>query len=111
MVAKLIRNLELSEYDYYTMYNNCGVYPKYDIEVLKVYTKEVVNANKNTDIICYHPVNSLSVFLYLLDNSSTVGSFESCSYPYKMIDDSWLNSLQDKKVLVVSAIPDTLKFA
>lgn len=111
VVAKMLKNSELSEYDYDTMYNNCGVYPKYDIEVLKSYTKEVVDAYKNTDIGCYHPVNSLPLFLYFIDNSTTVGSFENCSYPYKTTDDSWLNSLEDKKVLVVSAIPDTLELA
>jgi hypothetical protein len=111
IVYKIKHNMKLTEEDYEVMHINCGVYPKYDENIIKYYCKEYMEVYENTDIFCYHYAHRLDVFLDLLCDKVTAGSFANCSYPNKFGDNSYLNKLNNKTVIVISSITDTLKLS
>lgn len=107
---KILKNETLTNNDYIKMNINCGVYPNKDMNILRDYLNEYLKVFEKLDIFCYHYVNDLNIFKFFLKDK-IIGNYINCSYPNFFKDNSWLNKLNNKVVLIISPITDTLKLA
>lgn len=109
MVYKIMNLQKLTKDDLKLLNINCGVYPKDDLDIIQKYSDEYIKVFENLDIFCYHYVNDLNIFKFFSHNK-IIGNFVNSSYPNRL-GNNWLNNLVNKKVLIISSIPDTLKLA
>lgn len=111
VIYKIINNQKLDNYDYTLMYYNCGVYPQYDIDIIKKFVDEYIDAYKNSNVFCYAAHVPIYSVKYVIDTIDNKNIFLGNGNYYAGFIKIFKNYILNKKILFISSMIDTMKMA